>query len=91
MKTYRGGGGGDIAPPFLTSALDGGEWSASHPGRFTTRKIVAPWYSLDRRPGGLQSRSGRCGEEKNLAMPGIEPGLFNPLYRYYWSNSEEFS
>jgi hypothetical protein len=24
-----------MAPPFLTSALDGGEWSASHPGRFT--------------------------------------------------------
>jgi hypothetical protein len=24
-----------IAPPFLTSALDGGEWPASHPGHFT--------------------------------------------------------
>jgi hypothetical protein len=23
------------APPFLTSALDGGQWSASLPGRFT--------------------------------------------------------
>jgi hypothetical protein len=23
---------------FLTSALDGGEWSASRPGRFTTRE-----------------------------------------------------
>jgi hypothetical protein len=23
-----------IAPPFLTSALDGGEWSASRPVRF---------------------------------------------------------
>jgi hypothetical protein len=29
-------GGGGVAPPFLTSALDGGEWSASHPGRFTS-------------------------------------------------------
>jgi hypothetical protein len=28
-------GSGGIAPLFLTSALDGGEWSASHPGRFT--------------------------------------------------------
>jgi hypothetical protein len=26
MKTW-----GSIAPPFLTLALDGGEWSASHP------------------------------------------------------------
>jgi hypothetical protein len=26
-----------MAPPFLTSALDGGEWSVSHPGLFITR------------------------------------------------------
>jgi hypothetical protein len=32
MKTYGGGG---TAPPFFTSALDGGEWSASRPDRFT--------------------------------------------------------
>jgi hypothetical protein len=29
---------GRIAPPYLTSALHGGEWSASRPGRFTTRE-----------------------------------------------------
>jgi hypothetical protein len=28
-------GNGGIAPPFLTSELDGGERSASRPGRFT--------------------------------------------------------
>jgi hypothetical protein len=27
-------GSGDIALSFLTSALDGGEWSVSRPGRF---------------------------------------------------------
>jgi hypothetical protein len=27
-------GSGRMARPFLTSALDGGEWSASRPGRF---------------------------------------------------------
>jgi hypothetical protein len=32
MKTYGGSRG--IAPPFLTSALDWGEWSASRPDRF---------------------------------------------------------
>jgi hypothetical protein len=32
-----------------------------------------PRYPLDRRLGEPQSRSGRCGEEKNLALPGIEP------------------
>jgi hypothetical protein len=36
MKTYGGGGG--IAPLFLVWALDGGEWSASRPGRFTPGK-----------------------------------------------------
>jgi hypothetical protein len=33
-----------------------------------------PWYALDRRLGGHQSRSGRGGEEKNSQpSPGIEP------------------
>jgi hypothetical protein len=48
-----------------TSALDGGEWSASSPGRFTPKER-APRYPLDRRLGGPQSRYGRGGEEKNL-------------------------
>jgi hypothetical protein len=33
MKAYWGSG--RIAPPFITSVLDGGEWSASCNGRFT--------------------------------------------------------
>jgi hypothetical protein len=58
---------------FLTSALDGGEWSASCPGRFTPRK-KEPLVPIGRRLGGLQSRSGRGGEEKNSQPPaGIEP------------------
>jgi hypothetical protein len=57
-------GSGGIAPPFLTSALDGREWSASLPYR------LAPWgksarCSLDRRLGGSQCRPGSCGEEKS--------------------------
>jgi hypothetical protein len=31
-------GCGGTAPPFSALALDGGEWSASHPGRFTAGK-----------------------------------------------------
>jgi hypothetical protein len=74
-------GSGGIAPPFLTSAVDGGEWSASRPGRFIARGR-SPRYPLDRRLGGPQGQSGRCGEEKNLAVPGIEPGPSSPsLYR----------
>jgi hypothetical protein len=34
----------------------------------------SPFYPLDRRVGGPQSRSGRGGEEKNSQPPpGIEP------------------
>jgi hypothetical protein len=56
----------------LTSALDGGEWSASRPGRFTFRVNLC--YTLDRRLGGPQSRSVRGGKEKNFQPPPeIEP------------------
>jgi hypothetical protein len=33
-------GSGDIAPPFLISALDEGEWSASRPSRFTPVEVT---------------------------------------------------
>jgi hypothetical protein len=37
---WRHGGYGGIAPPFLTLALDGGEWSASCPSCFTPGEIT---------------------------------------------------
>jgi hypothetical protein len=43
---------GGMAPLFLTSALDVGEWSDSRPGRFT-RKKSRP-YPLDMRLSGLK-------------------------------------
>jgi hypothetical protein len=55
-------GSGGIAPPFLISVLDVDEWSASRPGRFTPRE-----RTLYKRLGGPRSRSGGCGEDKNLA------------------------
>jgi hypothetical protein len=36
MKVYWRNGG--VAPHILASALDGGEWSASRPGRFTPKE-----------------------------------------------------
>jgi hypothetical protein len=39
---------------FLTSALVGGAWSASHHGRFMPGER-APWQPLDRRLGRPQS------------------------------------
>jgi hypothetical protein len=35
--------------------------------------LYRPRYPLDMRPGGPRSRSGRCREEKNVLLPGIEP------------------
>jgi len=50
---------------FLTSVLEGGEWSTSHLGHFT------PWgksseYPLDRRLVGPQSWSGHSGKDKKI-------------------------
>jgi len=46
----------------MTSALEGGEWSAARPGRtLTTRKTL---YTLYRRLGGSQGRSRRGGKSR---------------------------
>jgi hypothetical protein len=69
----------EVHHTFLTSVLDGGEWSASRPGRFTLRE-GAPGYPLDRRLGGPQSRSGLGGEEKiSQTLPGLEPPITQPV------------
>jgi hypothetical protein len=65
MNTYGWSGGVD--PLSFTSALDGGEWSAARPWRFTHWKRPLPLrHQLDRWLGGLQSQSGRSGEENKL-------------------------
>jgi hypothetical protein len=48
MKIWGIGG---IAPPFLISALNGTEWSASHDSHFTPWG-TAPHIGLNRRPDG---------------------------------------
>jgi hypothetical protein len=56
-----------MAPPFLTLALDGGEWSASPPKK-------KPPVPIELETGWAPDRSGSCGVEKNiLPLPGIEP------------------
>jgi hypothetical protein len=49
--------------------------SASRPKR------KSPWYSLDRRLGGPQNRSGRCGEEKHFAPAGNPTPAVQPVAR----------
>jgi hypothetical protein len=70
MKAY--GGVEDIVPPFLTSALHGGEWSGSHLCHFTPWD--SPHYPFDKRLGEPQGWSGCYREHKNLlSQPGIKP------------------
>jgi hypothetical protein len=64
MKAY---GGVDVdTHVFMTSALVGGEWSASRPGRFTPRG-KSHGYPLDSWLDGSQNWSARRGDENNLA------------------------
>jgi hypothetical protein len=83
MKAY---GGVDVyIHIFLTSALVGGEWSASRPCRFIHRG-KSPRYPLDRRLGGPQSRSRRGGEENILVPPGdsnSDPSVVQPVASRY--------
>jgi hypothetical protein len=51
---------GGIAPPLLTSALDGDVVS------FTLRSLN-PRYPLGRKLGKPQSRFERCGKKRNLS------------------------
>jgi hypothetical protein len=72
-----------IAPRILTTAINGGEWSASRPCRFYPQG-KSPRYPLDRRLGGPQSRSGRGGEEKNSQpLPELEPSIIKPITQRY--------
>ena len=71
LRAYKGNRGiGQFI--FLTSAVDGGEWLTSRPGRFTPGRD--PRYPLKTRLGGPQRRSEHFpGEEDLLPVPEIEP------------------
>jgi hypothetical protein len=67
MKTWGSGG---IAPPFLTTTLDGGEWSASLYGRFIPEGKVP---GINWRGGWEGSRGlDAMGKIQILTLPGIE-------------------
>jgi hypothetical protein len=74
-------GSGGIAPSFLTSALDGGEWSASRPCRFAPGKgaPVTHWIG-----NWVGSRVGLDAVEKrkNLHCRESNPGVQSVGRRY---------
>jgi hypothetical protein len=66
-------------------------------GSYTSQQLYPrgkrPRYPLDRRLGGLQSRSGHYGEENILTLPGLEhrslgrPARSQALYRLRYPGS----
>jgi hypothetical protein len=68
MKTY--GGGGSIAPPFLSRALDGGGMSASRPGRSTSGKesqIPTGWVGPKAGLDAVEYRKISCPYRESVA------------------------
>jgi hypothetical protein len=68
-------GSGGIARPFLTSAVDRGELSASRKGRFTSEERASGTHWM----GGWVGFSGDLNAvEKGEGLPLIEPGPSGP-------------
>jgi hypothetical protein len=76
MKTCVSGG---IAPPFLISALDGDEWSALRPCRFTPGETAPFPHCIG---GWMGPRSCLSAMERRKILPllGIEPQPVTRLY-----------
>jgi hypothetical protein len=64
MPWRRTAGVDVLLHPFLSLALDGDEWSASHPICLTPWK--QPWYTLNGRLGESLNQSGHFWEQINL-------------------------
>jgi hypothetical protein len=75
MKAY--GGVDVLIHVFLISALVGSQ-EVSYTPRTLYPRGKSPRYPLDRRLGGPQNRSGRRGEEENLAATGTRTPTSQP-------------
>jgi hypothetical protein len=71
MEALGGGERRYSSYSFTTSALDGGEWSASRPGRALPPGI-GPRYPLYRRLG-VKHFKMYCVSETGLSVPGTLP------------------
>jgi hypothetical protein len=70
-----------IAPPFLNSVLDGGEYSASRPSLFTPGETDTGTHWIG---GWVGPRVGLEAVDKSLVLSGIEPGPPSPyLHRLH--------
>jgi hypothetical protein len=67
-----------MAPPFLTLALWGGEFTASSTSPPPKAALPLGNESLYGRVGGPPRLSGSCKDETNLTPPRIQPGTSSP-------------
>jgi hypothetical protein len=63
---------------FLTSALDGGEWPASIPGRFVPRERALGTYWRGGCVGPRADLDAVVEKRNSLPLPRIEPQPFSP-------------
>jgi hypothetical protein len=71
-----------VVPPFLNSALDGGERKTSRPGRFTLGEIASRTHWIGSWVGFLVGR-GAWNREKSLAFAGTRILAFLLVARCY--------
>jgi hypothetical protein len=78
MKTWEVGA---IAPVFLTSVLDGDEWSASCPYRYTLGETAQSIYWIG---GWVSTRAGLDAMNEKILVPaGIRTPTFQPVALHY--------
>jgi hypothetical protein len=82
MRTYGG--------VFLTSALDGSEWSASLPGRFTPGERALSTHWIGRWVGHREFLDDVV-RTKFLPLPGLKLGLQSPYRLSYHSFCKYYS
>jgi hypothetical protein len=71
----------DKAQVFLSTALEGDEWSATRPGNFTPEKIVSNTrYTKYRRQSVTLDRAWRGDEESSLPISGTDPSCAALIY-----------
>jgi hypothetical protein len=76
-------GSGGIAPPLLTSALDGGEWSPSRPGHFTSEETVPP-VPIGQEAGWAPEPVWTLwSREKSFDSAGYQTSAVRPVPRRY--------
>jgi len=76
MKAY---GGSESVTPRILELGTRWRWAVIFTPRPLYFQEKRPWYPLDKRLGGPQSRSRRGGEEENSQpLPGLEPLSSSP-------------